>query len=239
MVTVTRALADRIAGIAELLEADELPDEALTRLTGLGAELLAGSAVAVTIAGPGQPLTYAASDDRISALHELQFASGAGPVVETLLHNEPRRVDDTAAERRWPQFCRAATEAGFGSCLVLPLRTGRQPSGAVAFYSQGERAFGEAAHDVALLFAAQGGTAVHNAALYGGCRQMIDNLHTALASRAVIEQAKGMLHADFGVSPEQAFQLLSRVSQNTNQKVRQVAADLVDGRITSDRFRPA
>lgn len=239
MVTVTRALADRIASLAELLGDDELPDEALTRLTGLGAELLPGSAVAVTVTGPSQPLTYAASDARIGALHELQFTSGAGPVVETLLHNEPRRVDDTAAERRWPQFCRAASEAGFGSCMVLPLRTDRQPSGAVAFYSHGQHAFGEAAHDVALLFAAQGGTAVHNAALYQGCRQMINNLHLALESRAVIEQAKGMLHADFGVTPEQAFGLLSRVSQNTNQKVRKVAADLVDGRLTSDQFRPA
>jgi GAF domain-containing protein len=158
-------------------------------------------------------------------------------VVETLLHNEPRRVDDTAAEPRWPAFCRAAARAGFGSCLVLPLRTDRRPAGAVALYGQARHVFQGAAHDIALLFAAQGGTAVHNAALYRECRQMINNLHTALESQAIIEQAKGILHVEFGVPPEEAFQLLSRMSQNTNRKVREISADLVAGRIDREKFR--
>ena len=65
--------------------------------------------------------------------------------------------------------------------------------------------FRGAAHDIALLFAAQGGTAVHNAALYRACRRMVDNLHAGLESRAIIEQAKGILHAELGVTPAEAF----------------------------------
>jgi len=240
VVTVTRALADRIADVARLLNSDEAPGEALRRLTGLGVELLpGGTAAAVTIAAGKQALTFAASDPRIGELHRLQFDGGEGPVVETLLHNEPRRVDDTAAEPRWPVFCRAAARAGFGSCLVLPLRTDRRPAGAVALYGQERHAFQGAAHDIALLFAAQGGTALHNAALYRECRQMISNLHTALESQANIEQAKGILHARFGIPPDEAFQLLSRASQNTNQKVRNIAADLAAGRTDPEKFRPA
>jgi GAF domain-containing protein len=170
-------------------------------------------------------------------LHRLQFGSGDGPVVETLRHNEPRRVDAIGAECRWPAFCRAAAEAGFGSCLVLPLRTDRQPAGAVALYGDEPDVFRGAAHDVALLVAAQGGTAVHNAALYRTCRRMVDNLHAGLESRAVIEQAKGILHAELGVSPAEAFHLLSRYSQNTNQRVRKVSAGLVQGRIAAAEFR--
>jgi AmiR/NasT family two-component response regulator len=67
---------------------------------------------------------------------------------------------------------------------------------------------------------------------------MTDNLHTALESRAIIEQAKGILHAEFGVPPEEAFQLLRRVSQNINRKVREISADLVEGRIDREKFRP-
>lgn len=238
MVTVTRALADRIADIARLLNSDEMPDEALRRLTDLGVQLVpGGTAAAVTIAADNQALTFAASDPRIEELHRLQF-DGGGPVAETLLHNEPRRVDDTATEPRWPDFCRAAALAGFGSCLALPLRTDRRPAGAVALYGQERHVFQGAAHDIALLFAAQGGTAVHNAALYRECRQMISNLHTALESQAIIEQAKHILHAEFGVPPEEAFQLLSRMSQNTNRKVRQISADLIAGRIDREKFRP-
>lgn len=84
-----------------------------------------------------------------------------------------------------------------------------------------------------------GGTAVHNAALYGTCRRMVESLHAGLESRAVIEQAKGVLHAELGVSPEEAFGLLSRYSQNTNQRVRKISAGLVQGRITAAEFRPS
>jgi GAF domain-containing protein len=238
MVVVSREFADRVADVARLLEAKEAEDEVLRRLTGLGAELVPGdSAVAVTIAADRSALTFAASDQRLDRLHYLQFDAGDGPVVETLRHNEPRRIDDATAERRWPAFCRAVAESGFSSLLSLPLRTDRQPAGAVALYGPGPGGFRGAAHDVALLFAAQGGTAVHNAKLYRTCRRMVDNLHAGLESRAVIEQAKGILHAELGVSPAEAFHLLSRFSQNTNQRVRKIAADLVRGRVAAADLR--
>jgi GAF domain-containing protein len=241
MVTVTREFADRVAEVARLLKEDEVPDEALRRLTSLGVELVpGGTAAAVTVAMPRGALTFAASDPRLDELHRLQFDSGDGPVVETLRHNEPRRVDDTAAELRWPAFCQAAAEAGLCSCLALPLRTDRQPSGAVALYAEEPNVFRGAAHDIALLFAAQGGTAVHNASLYSACRRMVNNLHAGLEARAVIEQAKGILHAELGVSPDEAFRLLSRYSQNTNRRVRRLAADLVRGRVAPAEFlRPS
>src|SRR5579859_6091045 len=242
MITVTRQFADRVAEIAQLLEAgetDEIADDTLRQLTALAAELVhGGTAAAVMVALPSSGLTFAASDQRLEELHRLQYDSGDGPVSESLRHNEPRRVDDTAAERRWPAFCQAATEAGFASCLVLPLRTDRQPAGAIALYGTEPGVFRGAAHDVALLVAAQGGAAVHNAALYRTCRRMVDNLHAGLESRAVIEQAKSVLHAELKVSPDEAFRLLSRYSQNTNQRVRKISAGLVEGRVSAAELRP-
>src|ERR1700761_3593848 len=240
MITVTREFADHVADVAQLLEGDEVPDEALHRLTALAAGLVpGGTAAAVTIAIASGAIMFAASDQRLEELHRLQVDSEDGPVVETLRHNEPRRADDMAAECRWPAFCPAAAETGCSSCLVLPLRTDRQPAGAVALYGHEPNVFSGAAHDIALLVAAQGGTAVHNAALYGTCRRMVESLHAGLESRAVIEQAKGVLHAELGVSPEEAFGLLSRYSQNTNQRVRKISAGLVQGRITAAEFRPS
>jgi GAF domain-containing protein len=240
MVRVTREFADRVADVARLLKDDEVPDEVLQRLTALGVELVpGGNAAAVMIAMDKGGLTFAASDRRLDELHRIQFDSGDGPVVETLRHNEPRRIDDTAAECRWPAFCQAAAEAGFRSCLVLPLQTDRQPAGAVALYGQDPDVFRGAAHDIALLFAAQGGTAVRNASLYRTCRRMVSNLHVGLESRAVIEQAKGVLHAELGVSTEEAFRLLSRYSQDTNERVRKISAQLVQGRISAEEIRPS
>ena len=237
---VTREFADRIADAARLLEEDEVADNTLRRLTELAVELVPGStAAAMTIATAQGALNFAASDQPLDELHRLQFDDGAGgPVPETLRHNEPRRIDDTATEHRWPDFCRAARRAGFGSCLALPLRTDRHPAGAVALYAPEPDTFRGAAHDVALLFAAQGGTAVRNASLYRACRRMVDSLHVGLASRALIEQAKGILHAELGISPAEAFRLLSRYSQDTNQRVRKISADLVQGRLSAAEIAP-
>jgi GAF domain-containing protein len=238
VVIVTREFADRVAEVAQLLEIDESGDESLRRLTSLAVELVpGGAAAAVTIAAAGGGLTFAASDQRLDTLHSLQFRSGEGPVVEALRHNEPRRADDLAAEARWPAFCQAAAEAGFGSCLALPLRTDQQPAGAVALYGEQPGTFRGFAHDAALLFAAQGGTAVRNAAIYRACRRLVSNLHTALEARAVIEQAKGVVAARLGVSPDHAFHLLSRYSQNTNRRVRKVSSDLVQGRLSPEEIR--
>lgn len=121
---------------------------------------------------------------------------------------------------------------------MLPLRTDQRPSGAISFYSESRATFRGTSHDLAVLFAAQGGTAVDNAAIFQASQSMIGNLHTALRSRAVIEQAKGMLHAELGVSPQEAFALLNLKSHHTNRKLRAIAADLVDGAIKSSELRP-
>lgn len=238
MVTVTRDFAESIAEVARLLKQDEVPDDVLRRLTDLAVELVpGGTAAALTIAAPEGALTFAASDPQARKLHDLQFGAGDGPVVEVLRHNEPRRIDDTAAEHRWPRFCPAASTAGFGSLLALPLRTDRHPAGTVALYGTEPDAFRGAAHDIALLFAAQGGTAVRNAALYRSCRRMVNDLHAGLESRAVIEQAKGVAHAELGITPGEAFQLLKSYSQHTNEKVKKIAADIVEGRLPASQLR--
>lgn len=238
MIEVTQTLAERISEAARLLEDDDEGDAALLRLSALGVELVPGAtAAAVTIRAAGQGRTFATSDQRVQELHRLQFAAGQGPVVETVRYNEARHVRDTATEDRWPEFCQAAGQAGLCSLIVLPLHTGQQPAGAVALYAERPGAFSGAAHDIAVLLAAQGGTAIHNAGIYGACRQMADNLQVALEARAVIEQAKGMMHATLAISTDEAFELLRRYSQNTNQKVRVIAGRLVHGEIDPRHLR--
>lgn len=238
MVTVTAQLADQIADLARLLaDDDDSSASPLEQLTELAVELVAGSSAAGIVAAGSTSWTFAASDPAVSELHQLQFDSGEGPLAEALRYGEPRRVDDTADEPRWPAFCQAAARSGLRSCLVLPLRTDPQPGGAVALYGRDRQSFRGADHDIALLLAAQGGVAVNNAAMYHSCREMVANLHTALTSRAVIEQAKGILVAEYGYPPEVAFKYLSRLSQNSNRKVRDIAGDLVDGRIQHSQLR--
>jgi hypothetical protein len=100
MVTVTREFAEQLADVARLLDRDEATDQALGRLTGMGVQLVpGGTAAAMTIALPKGALTFAASDPRLDDLHRLQFDTDTGPVVETLHHNEPRRVGSARFRR--------------------------------------------------------------------------------------------------------------------------------------------
>lgn len=230
-VQVNRVLAERVAELARLL-ADDDSDATLRRLTTLGVALVPGAdAAAVTVAAGDRAHTFAASHPSLDALHQMQFDSGDGPAVEALTYAETRHMPDITTEQRWPEFCRAAAGARFRSCMVLPLLTDQRPAGVVALYGREAEAFSGASHDLALLFAAEGGTAVHNAETYAACRQMVLNLRTALKSRAVIEQAKGLLHAKLGIGPEEAFDLLSQHSQAANRKLRAIAAALVSGEL--------
>jgi GAF domain-containing protein len=231
MVTVTREFAERIANMAEQLLSEEDPGALLNQLAELSLALIPGSAAAGVVVAGDRAWTYAASHEGIAALHEEQLSLGDGPVIEAIRYGEARRIDDSEAEDRWPTACAKMAGEGLRSCLVLPLRTDRQPGGALALYGRDPLAFAGTAHDVALLFAAQGGAAMRTAALYRNCQRLVANLQVALESRAVIEQAKGILVAEYGCSPDAAFSRLSTMSQNTNRKLREIAADLVAGRI--------
>jgi GAF domain-containing protein len=231
MVTVTREFAERIANMAEQLLSEDDSDALLHQLAELSLALIPGSAAAGVVVAGERSWTYAASDSGIAALHEEQLSLGDGPVADAIRYGEARRIDDAEAEDRWPTACAKMATEGLRSCLVLPLRTDRQPGGALALYGRDPGAFAGTAHDVALLFAAQGGVAMRTAALYRNCQRLVTNLQVALESRAVIEQAKGILVAEYGCSPDAAFKRLSTLSQNTNRKLNQIAADLVAGRI--------
>jgi GAF domain-containing protein len=236
MVTVTRELAERIAALAELLTSDDSSDAQLRQLSALALELVPRSAAVGLVVAGDNSWVFSASEPIIAGLHRSQIDGGNGPIAEALRFGEARRVDDASAADRWPDVCSAMTKEGLLSCLVLPLRTDRDPGGVLAIYGREQGCFAGTGHDLALLFAAQGGVALRNATLYRNCRRLVDNLRVALESRAVIEQAKGILVAEYGYSPDIAFKRLSALSQNTNRKVKDIAADLVAGKINGGQL---
>ena len=88
-------------------------------------------------------------------------------------------------------------------------------------------AFDDEAHELAQGFASYAGVAVANMHLYTGTRQLAHQLQHAMQSRAVIDQAKGILMAQRRCTAEEAFDVLIAVSQGTHRKLREVAQALV------------
>ena len=100
-------------------------------------------------------------------------------------------------------------------------------NGAMNLYSTRERAFGPGEVELGRLFAAQAAIVLANAQAYWSARAKSEQLEQALESRAEIEQAKGVIMASTRCTPDQAFDLLVRQSQQQNRKLREIAAEVV------------
>ena len=212
---------------ALLLETDTL-HRFLDRLAQLTAQALPeGSTCGVTVRQNSRAVTLAASDERAMRIDQLQYDVDEGPCLETLATGKPHYIVDTATERRWPSFCSAAQEQGVRSCLGLPLTGPTGLVGGYNFYSMWPDAFAPDARGQLEVFAGNAAGAVAVAMKLADQTQMSDDLHEALTSRAVIDQATGIIMAQQRCGAAAAFDILRRASQNRNAKLREVAAEIV------------
>ncbi|MDQ4009422.1 MAG: GAF and ANTAR domain-containing protein [Actinomycetota bacterium] len=200
----------------------------LDRLAKLTAQALPeGSSCGVTVRQNSRPVTLAASDEWTGRIDQLQYDFGEGPCLETLATGKLHYIADTASEQRWPRFCPAAHEQGVRSCLGLPLSGPTGSMGGYNFYSTWPDAFAENSRGQLEMFAANAAGAIAVAVKLADQTQMSDDLHAALASRAVIDQATGVMMAQQRCSATAAFDILRRASQNRNVKLRDLATEIV------------
>jgi GAF domain-containing protein len=151
-----------------------------------------------------------------------------GPIVEAVTFREPRLLSDVVSDQRWPAFATQLVNAGYRSCLTLPLSTRGDDSAVLTLLSQKPEQFGESSYDVVLLLTLHAGVAFDNATIYHDSLELVSQLRTALRTRSVVGRAQGLLMRDRGYNSEQAFTALKRASQNKNVKLRDLAAQLVE-----------
>jgi GAF domain-containing protein len=161
-----------------------------------------------------------------------------GPIVEAVTFDEPRRLDDAGADQRWPAFSMQLINSGFHGCLALPLATKGEETAVLTLFSRRAGQFTGLSFDVVLLLALNAGVAFDNAALFQECNHLVGQLRVALRTRSVVGRAQGLLMRHFGYDSAQAFDKLRRASQNSNTKLRDLAALVVraheDGRFESE-----
>jgi transcriptional regulator with GAF, ATPase, and Fis domain len=223
------------------------PGEALARLGRLSLRELSMDSLLQTVADltksvmPGnpeasvlllvkdQPTTVVSTGDLATDLDETQYEKGHGPCLHAARSGEVTEILDTRSEERWPDYTPRAVERGNLSSLSIPLTidVDEQVSGALNIYARRPDAFDADSRSAATRFAPYASVATGNLYAYQSARDMAANLQNALESRAVIDQAKGILIERYKVTPDAAFQLLARVSMTTNRKLRDIADDLV------------
>jgi ANTAR domain len=218
-------LAYRTAALLSLTAASEA--KSLSQLTGLAASQVAGCAAAnVAVWRDGELAGRAASHPESSRIADVQLVSGRGPLIEAMASGGPVSCPDTLTETRWPEFAAAALRVGIRSCVVLT--SSGEALVTLSLLGLRPRSIDPDQLQLAELLVAYGGALVGAVADYGDSRRLTDQLRDAASSRAIVDQAKGILMHALGCSADDALERMRQVSQRTNLRAIEVAQRVID-----------
>ncbi len=194
-------------------------------------ELLDVSASGLMLADSNDRLrVMASSSENVRLLELFQLQNDDGPCLECYHTGAPvSHPDLSAAEDRWPRFAPAAVESGYRTVHALPMRLRTTIVGALNLFHTEANALApevtrisQALADVATIGLIQQRSLHHQEIL-------VDQMQTALDSRVLIEQAKGVLAERRGIDPGAAFTVLRSYARNHGIRLTQLAASVVDG----------
>jgi GAF domain-containing protein len=155
-------------------------------------------------------------------LDEIQQRHGEGPCLTAAWEEKIIHVADLTTDERFPLYARdALAETPIRSVMAFQMWIAGEQMGALNVYAETAHAFGPQTREIGLVFAA------HSSVAWNAARRD-EQFKRALTSRDVIGQAKGMLMERYGVNAIQAFDLLRKLSQDSNTPLIQIAADLIE-----------
>jgi len=226
-----RQLADVFVALADTLVDDFDVVDFLHELTVQCAQVLGVSAAGVLLSDQrGTLRVVAASTEQTRLLELLQSQIDQGPCPECFHTGRPVAVADlSAATGRWPSFVAEARRVGFVSVHAVPMRLRTDVIGALNLF--GDRT-GALDLDTIRLAQALADVATIGMLQARAIRQrdtLAEQLQTALNSRIVIEQAKGVIAERRQVDMDQSFMLLRSTARTNNRRLSELARAVVDG----------
>jgi GAF domain-containing protein len=228
---VSNEVQTDLAGLQNALLKTDSVEQFLRELAVLAARTVGegeGMSCGMALRQRGRPVTAAACSDSVaSEADRVQYQSGDGPALHALRHARPVSVHDTQTASSWPRFCLQAASLGIRSCYAVPLIHDREPVGALVLYARRPGAFGPQETGRAEKFARHASGALALSLRMASCADQNVQLRSSIVSRAVIDQALGVIMATERCPQDKAFALLQSVSQNTNVKIRDLAATIV------------
>jgi len=216
--------------LSQVVLADRPLDEVLGEVTGIAARSIPGAeSTSITLVRGDKAFTAAHTGEMALVADELQYERGHGPCMDAGRAGVVIRIDDMRTEQRYPDYTPRVIEVGVRSSLSMPLPYQGSSIGALNVYSSDPAAFAaEESEQAATAVAAAVAVAVANADAHDRLAELARNMRLAMESRAVIEQAKGVLMAQRRVDADAAFETLREASQRYNRKLRDIAQGIVD-----------
>lgn len=219
---IDAGVARDLSELARALQAEADTGALLRRIVDAAVfEVPGADHAAVSLITKHRVETEACTSEVAKAADAAQYRLGDGPCLQSLRNEITVRSDDLRSEQRWPRFAAAAVDLGLRSNLSLQLFVEGDNLGALNLYAEKEDAFTAADENVGLLLATHAAVALVAA-------RKVSNLQTALDSRDVIGQAKGILMERFKINATQAFGMLVAVSQHHHRKLNVIAEQLAN-----------
>ena len=218
-------LADRLGDLARLLESEDDTASMLDDVVAAAVQIIPGvqEASISAVVGRRRVVSEHQSSELPERVDAIQTETGEGPCLDAIFEQQTVRVPDMGHEERWPRFAERAHQAGAGSMLSFQLYVEGDNLGSLNLYNADPDAFDDESEQIGLLFAS------HAAVAYADAKK-IDTLEQAVASRDLIGQAKGILMERYSIDEDQAFRVLTRISQTSHTRLRAVAEELVTTR---------
>lgn len=215
-------LALRMAELAQVISLRDV-DNVLVDVTAAAKELIAGVDIAgVLLVGKGGThQTLAPTSDVMFKLDELQMTTGEGPCLQAALDEIVIRTDDFRDEPRFPNYAPKVVELGLLSALSLKLYTADRTAGALNLFGYEPRPWNSEAETIGMVLAAHAASAIL-------ASRESEQLQSALSTRDRIGQAKGIIMERFKIDDVRAFEMLRKLSQDTNTKLVDVAHRVID-----------
>jgi PAS domain-containing protein len=212
-----------LAGLA--VESRDLHD-VLGRAAEICSRSMGVTHVSINVGPPDHPEALYSTSRLAQALDGAQVTAGQGPCPSAFASSAVVTSPDVAADARWPRLARFLPSEPV-SVVSMPVEVGRRQVGVLNVYGEGgplEAWVEEAAE----LLAATLGAVFHELELNAELERLGEDMQRALGSRAVIEQAKGIMMARFGCGPDEAFAQLTRLSSQRERKLRDIAREIVE-----------
>jgi GAF domain-containing protein len=217
-------LADTLVADFDIVELLELLNNSCVTLLGITASAL------LIDDQKGHLVVLASSSEESRLMEAIQLQNDEGPCLECVRTGVSVYSDDLTADlERWPQFARVALDAGFSSVVSLPLRLRDQTIGGLNLFQAGPTPISDRDRAIAQGLAAVATIGILHQRTIHRSELLAEQLQTALTSRILIEQAKGVISEREGIDVSEAFELLRQTSRNTNTKLTDVARQVVEG----------
>lgn len=216
--------AQLLALVADLQTNESAVGSGLVDLVDSARQHVPGAdSAGITLASRNGDVKNLAATDAIAAqLDSIQHSQQEGPCLAAAREHHTVVIDDVAIDERWPRYCREVIErTPIRSVLSFEMSVNHESAAALNLYSERERAFDDEAQEIGLIFAT-------HTALAWNVLKRDEQFRSALASRDLIGQAKGIVMERFRVDAVDAFELLKRLSQQSNIKISEVARQLIE-----------